>query len=99
MSVRGGGSSNVRLSSTGNGYFTEYTTTDLYAEKVFGFNAQRITVTNDSDVANDVSVSYDGATLEGIIKCGETKELFPAGRTSVYTKSASGGAIIRIWAE
>jgi hypothetical protein len=101
MSVRGGsgGGGGAKVTGSGNSYFLEYAPTALYVAKAFGFPASKITVANDATTANDVNVSYDGATSDGVLKYGETKDFYTTGRTSVYIKSAAGGTNIRLWAE
>lgn len=101
MSVRGGqgggGATSVR--GSGNSYFLEYSPTNLYVQKSFGFSAVKVSVANDATSSNDLTVSWDGATSDGVIKYGETKDFYTNGRTSVYIKTASGGTSIRLWAE
>lgn len=102
MSVRGGssgGSVGTKISGSGNSYFLEYAPTTLYVKKDFGFNAIKVTVSNDSTIPNDVTVSYDGATSDGVLKYGETKDFYTSGKPSLYVKSALGGTNVRLWAE
>jgi len=77
-------------------YYTEYTTTNAYVENVFGGNVNSITVTNDS-ATDPVQVSWDGATLEGEIKAGESMTFNAKTQTSVYISATTGGDNVRIW--
>lgn len=77
-------------------YYTEYTTTNLYVQKSFGGNINVITITNDS-TSDTVQVSFNGATLEGDIKYGESMTLNTNTKTSIYIKGTTGGDKVRIW--
>jgi len=77
-------------------FYEEYTTTNLYAERVIGGKINTLTITNDS--ATDViSVSFDGATLETELKAGESITLHTSSISSVYIKGDAGGDAVRIW--
>ena len=99
MSIRTGSSGSVRISSTGNHYFEEFFSNQFYTERKFGFEAQKINVSNDQRNQADINISYDGAFLEGTLKPGESKDFFPSNRNSVFIRSASGFPMVRIWAE
>ena len=77
-------------------YFETYTTTTLYVERTFGGECRTITVSNDSDT-DTVTISYDGATIDGVLKAGETVTLNVMGKASVYIKGDSGGGEVRLW--
>ena len=77
-------------------YYNEIELTNAYVEYSFGGNVNTITVTNDS--ATDVAqVSYDGATLEGDLKNGETMTFNVNSKSSVYLKATTGGDNVRVW--
>ena len=78
-------------------YYTEYTTTTLYVEKAFCDAVNTINVVNDSST-DTLQISYDGATLDGDIKSGESIELHVSDKSSVYVKATTGGDKVRIWA-
>jgi len=86
----------VRMTAGSAGYYIEYETTNVYVEKVFGHDMHNITVSNDSDT-DPVQVSYDGATLEGEIKAGETMGFTTSARSSIYIKGTTGGDNVRCW--
>ena len=80
---------------TGNNYFNDYTTTNLYVELSFGFPAQMISIINDSDT-DPVQVSFDGSTLHYGLDGAEFKDLPAAGKTSVFIKATTGGEKARV---
>ena len=90
-----GGRIGVSLFGTDAPFYTSVNTGATYTEESFGFTAIRIVVVNDS--SNDVDFSFDGATLEGTVKKGETHE-FAGKHTSIHHKSSAGSDAIRIWA-
>jgi hypothetical protein len=90
------GNDRVRIGSGPINYYTEATMTNLYVEYSFGGNVNNITITNDSS-SDTVQVSYDGTTLEGDLKHGETMTFNVQSKTSVYLKGDAGGDDIRIW--
>jgi len=103
MGIKSTTAQSVRISSTGNDFFIEHTFLGdgselIYAQQSFGFSAESLTIANDSNQFV-LSISYDGATLDGKINAGETKCFTPTGKTSVYIKTESGSTDkARIWA-
>ena len=89
----------VQQAGSSRSYYTLYQTTGLYVEKAFGFPAHKISLTNDSEDMDIVDISFDGATLHGSLKAGESRDFFVNGKTSFYVKSQSGTPNVRIWAE
>lgn len=89
------GSPFQRLSGGPVTYYDSFSTTNLYVEHALGGNVNTITITNDG--TSDVQVSYDGATLEGDIKKGESMTFNTISKSSVYIKSTSGSDAVRIW--
>lgn len=81
--------------STGNNFFEDYTTTNLYVERTFGFPAEIVDVVNDSDY-DDVQLSWDGSTQICELKAAEYKTINAGGRTSIYVKATTGSENIRI---
>jgi len=77
-------------------YYDEYTLTNLYVEKVFGGFLSTINITNDS-TTETVSFSYDGATLAGEVKPGESVTVNVDQRHSIYIKGSVGADNVRIW--
>lgn len=90
------GASKVRITGGAVTYYTEYTTTNMYVEKTFGGDINTLVIKND-DGSDPVQISYDGATLEGDIKSGESLTLNTTTKSSVYIKGTSGGGNVRIW--
>lgn len=90
------GSERVRIVGGPTNYYEEYTTTNLYVEKVFGGFISTLTISNDSEDEN-VQASYDGATLEAELKPEESITLNVKEETSVRIKSDSGGDTVRMW--
>ena len=79
-------------------HFEEYTTTNAYVLRTFGSEANTITVVNDDTTTNNVQLSWDGATLEAVLKPYETITMNTYSKTGIYVKSTAGGAVVRIWA-
>lgn len=94
MSLQSKGSSSGK---TGNTIHFDVGMTGTYVERVFGFPAEVVELVNDSD-ANQVLLSWDGATLIHTMDPGEFKDLQAGGRTSIYAKSSSGTDPLRITA-
>jgi len=77
-------------------YYQAYTLTNLYVEQTFGEHISTINLTNDSttDVAQ---FSFDGATLAGEVRPGESLTLNVDQKSSIYVKGTAGGDVLRIW--
>ena len=61
-----------------------------------GFRAQNFLLSNDS--LNDIDYSFDGTTIDGIIKGGETIEMKDyIIMDTMYFKSGAGNDAFRIW--
>ena len=87
----------VQLSGGSIHYYEDYTTTNLYVERVFGGGCHAVTVTNDSST-DAVQLSWDGATLMGELKPPlETQEYIVNTQTGIYVKGTAGGGHVRIW--
>jgi len=86
----------VRVVGGDVNFYEDYTVTNLYVERVFGGIVESLTITNDSDT-DIISVSFDGATLEGELNPGESLTLNVKGRTSVYVKGDTGDDQARLW--
>lgn len=86
----------VRIAGGPISFYEEYETTNVYVEKAFGGNVNVITITNDS-TTDPVQISYDGATLDGDIKSGESLTLNTTTKTSIHIKADTGGDKVRIW--
>lgn len=86
----------VRVEGGGSKYYTEYTTTNLYVLKSFGGNLNTITVSNDS-TTDTIQISWNGSTLDGDLKPGETMSFNVPTKTGVYIKGSAGGGNVRIW--
>jgi hypothetical protein len=77
-------------------YYNPYTLTNLYVEQVFGEHISTINLTNDS-TTDSAQFSFDGATLAGEVKPGESLKLNVDQKYSVYVKGTAGGDTLRIW--
>lgn len=77
-------------------YYNAYTLTNLYVEQTFGGHLSTLNLTNDS-TTDTVQFSYDGATLAGEVRPGESVRLNVDQKTSVYVKGTAGGDTVRIW--
>lgn len=93
MSFKG---NKVRVSGGPASYYDEYTTTSLFVEIPFDAQINTLTLTNDS-LTDTVQVVYDGATLEGDLKAGESLTLNVTSKASIYIKGIAGGDNVRIW--
>jgi hypothetical protein len=77
-------------------YYTSYATGTIYGEKVFGDQCNSVTIQNTS--ATDlVSFSFDGVTLHGELSGGESITVNVGNARSIFLKSASGTATVRVW--
>jgi len=77
-------------------FYTALTLTNLYQEQVFGGYLSTINLTNDS-TTDGVQFSFDGATLAGEIRPGESIRINVDQRSSVFVKATAGGDNVRIW--
>ena len=77
-------------------YYNPYTLTNLYVEQTFGERISTINLTNDS-TTDTAQYSFDGATLAGEVKPGESLRLTVNQKSSIYVKGTAGGDILRIW--
>jgi len=77
-------------------YYNPYTLTNLYVEQVFGERISTINLTNNS-TTDTAQFSFDGATLAGEVKPGESVRLNVNQKTSIYVKGTAGGDVLRIW--
>lgn len=77
-------------------FYENYSTTNLYVERVFGGGVGSITVSNDH-ATDPVQLSYDGATLDGELKSGESLTLNTQSKISIFVKSTAGNATVRLW--
>ena len=86
----------VRVAGGGVHFYEEYELTNLYVQRLLGGGVNTITITNDS-ATDTAQISWDGATLEGDIKPGESMTFNCNTKTSVYLKGDAGGDNIRVW--
>jgi len=77
-------------------YYNAYTLTNLYVQQTFGGHLSTINLTNDS-TTDTVQFSYDGATLAGEVRPGESVTINVDQKTKIYVKGTSGGDTLRIW--
>lgn len=81
----------------GDVQYEEYSTTNLYVERVFTSSITQLTITND-DSAQNIQFSFDGASLDGELLPNETISVSTTPKTSIFIKSDSGGSSVRYWA-
>ena len=86
----------VKVSAGAAHFYQEYECTNLYVQRLLGGNVNTITITNDS-ATDTAQISWDGATLEGDIKPGESMTFNCSTKTSVYLKATVGGDNVRVW--
>ena len=89
-------SSNVRVVGGPIIFYEEYTLTNLYVSRSFNAKVNNVTVMNDS-FSDVCQVSWDGATLSGDIKPGETMTFSTSTKTEIYLKGTAGGDKVRCW--
>jgi len=77
-------------------YYLSTTTTTLYALKSFGGLLSTVSLKNDH-ATDPIQFSWDGATLAGDVKAGESVKIHIDQRTGIYVKSTAGGAAFRLW--
>jgi hypothetical protein len=77
-------------------YYTSYDSTNLYVEKVFGV-CHTVTIQN-THATDPIKFSFDGTTTHGDLSGGESITVNIGNATSIYLKSTSGTATIRVWA-
>lgn len=90
------GSQTVRVVGGSVSFYENYTTTNVYVERVLGGSIGSLTISNDSDT-DDIQVSFDGATLEAELNSEESITLNTKGISSVYIKGTAGGDTARLW--
>jgi hypothetical protein len=77
-------------------YYNSYTLTNLYVQLTFGERLSTINLTNDSST-DTVQFSWDGATLAGEVRPGESVKVNTNQKTSIYIKGTDGGDTCRVW--
>lgn len=77
-------------------YYDAYTLTNLYVEQVFGGRISTINLTNDS-TTDTAQYSFDGVTLHGEVKPGESVKVNVDQKPSIYVKGTAGGDSLRLW--
>lgn len=81
-------------------YYQEIILTSLFVQFAFSGLLSTITVVNDSPT-DQVEISFDGATIQGSVRPGETLKLNVDQKSSVWIRGSSGGDAIRLfgWAD
>jgi hypothetical protein len=77
-------------------YFQEITSTNLFVQYAFSGLLSTITIVNDSST-DQVELSFDGATLQGSVKPGESLVLHVDQKSSVWLRGTVGGDMIRLF--
>lgn len=81
-------------------YYQDITLTSLFVQYAFSGFLSTITVVNDSPT-DQVEISFDGATIQGSVRPGETLKLNVDQKASVWIRGSAGGDDIRLfgWAD
>ena len=81
-------------------YYQEITLTSLFVQFAFSGLLSTITVANDSPT-DQVEISFDGATIQGSVRPGETLKLHVDQKSSFWVRGTAGGDDIRLfgWAD
>jgi hypothetical protein len=90
------GAKMVRVIGGPVSFYENYQTTTLYVPRAFSGNVNTITVSNDS-ATDTVTLSYDGATVDGSLEHGESITLNTTELSSIYIRATVGGDYVRIW--
>lgn len=77
-------------------FYNSVTLTTLYVEVVFGGQVSTINLTNDS-TTDTAQFSFDGATLQGEVKPGESVKVNVHQRPSIFVRGTAGGDTLRVW--
>lgn len=77
-------------------YYTAYSSTNAYVEKVFGGTCHTLTIQN-THATDPMQFSFDGTTLHGDLSAGESITVNVGNAVSIYLKSTAGTAVIRVW--
>jgi hypothetical protein len=77
--------------------YEEYTTTNLYVERLLVPDVTYITLTSDASSTQNIQISWDGATIDGELHPNETITIQTEPKSSVFLKSDTGGAVVRYW--
>lgn len=88
----------IEFAGSINDIFIESTTdaSSFSTEKIFSFTSDTVIISNDS--ANDIEISWDGATVHGKLKSTEVLTFVRKRRTSIYLRSTAGSDNYRVWA-
>lgn len=90
------GAKAVRVVGRKVNFYEDYLATNLYVERVLGGMMNSLTVSNDSET-DEISISFDGATLEAELRPEESLTINIAGIVGVYVKGDVGGGNVRLW--
>jgi hypothetical protein len=77
-------------------FYQEVTLTALYQQVPFDGRLSTITMANDSPT-DDLEFSYDGATLAGVVKPGESLVLHVDQKDSIWIRGTAGGDDVRLF--
>jgi len=77
-------------------YYQEPTLTTLFVQYAFSGLLSTITIVNDS-TTDQVEISFDGATIQGSVKPGESLVLHVDQKSSVWIRGTDGGDTIRLF--
>lgn len=77
-------------------YYTSYSTTNLYVEKVFGGQVTTVTIQN-THASDPLQFSFDGVTLHGELSGTESITVNVGSAYSIWLKSTGGSATVRVW--
>jgi hypothetical protein len=77
-------------------YYQEVTLTSLFVQYAFSGLLSTITLVNDS-TTDQAELSFDGATIQGSIRPGESLVLHVDQKSSVWVRGSSGGDTVRLF--
>ena len=86
----------VYISGGPTKFYTAFTATTLYVEKVFGGDVSTVVVANDA-ASDTITISYDGATVKAELMPKESIEINVPALSSIFIRGSAGGGNVRLW--
>jgi hypothetical protein len=77
-------------------YYQEITLTSLFVQYAFSGLLSTITLVNDSPT-DQAELSFDGATIQGSVRPGESLVLHVDQKSSVWVRGSAGGDTVRLF--
>ena len=76
-------------------FYEQVSLTALYQQVAFDGRLSTITMVNDS-TTDELEFSFDGATLAGVVKPGESMVIHVDQKSSIWVRGSSGGDSVRL---